>query len=731
MIKNNIYLWPNLCRVGLNKNYLALFFFALLTVLGRSQQNEKQQKDSVQVNKLDEVVVTGESQVMSLSKKLFKVDIIDKKNIARLAGNNLSDVLTQNLNITVVPDASTGRSTISMFGFNGEYVKVLIDGIPVVTDNGFGNNVDINQINLEDVERIEIVEGNSGVLYGDNAAAGVVNIVTKRSTEEDYKVRIQGSLQEETIGEEYALFDRGRHVQNLKVGHQVSSNFSYDIGVSRNDYAGFYNIYQGKDYVNIQNGLVVNDTLRGTEWNPKEQLTLYGNFSLRLGKHNLFYKLQHYDETVYIYNRIINGAFRNGTLNPTALDRTYLTDRLVNNLNISGPVKGPTNYNVSLSYQNQKRDFQEYTYNIFLRGIESYNIDRLDQSSDFFFSKGTVSNIVPKSDVFNLLLGYEFVHQKGFDAIASGAQSTNVVENTLENYDVFTSVDLNFGENLSFYPGLRLVNSSIFDSKLIWSLPVNYRFSDSSNLKLTLGSAYKNPNFNQLFLYFVDANHNVQGNRNLAPEDGISIFMNYEKTFLLGAEGLWKTTFSSNYYDIKDRIQSINTEDEDGRPLFTYANIGREKKLGFRLTNKFVLKNWQAGIGASVNNRSIEINENVASGDMWNFNLTSNLAYSFPKINTSLTAQLNYRGRALNTIEGANSIEVGETSSFTWLDASIRTGVFKNIDVTLGARNIINIVTVDATDIPSGAHGASEGSARLFGNGRSYFLKLLYTLNFN
>ena len=306
--------------MSLNKNNFSIIFFLVGCVFLRAQVPTE--KDSIVTERLEEVVVTGESQVMSLSKKLFTVGVIDQKGITQLAGNNLADVLTQNLNITIVPDASTGKSTVSMFGLDGEYVKVLIDGIPIASDNGIGNNIDISQINLEDVERVEIIEGSAGVLYGDNAVAGVINIVTKRGIEGDYTWQIQSSLQEETIGNEYSLFDRGRHIQNVKVSNQISPAISYTLGASRNDYAGFYNDFQGRDYVNIEDNRVVNDGLRGTEWNPREQITLFGNFNMSLGKHRIFYKLQYFDESLTIYNRTVNGRLdpNTGAVNPTALD---------------------------------------------------------------------------------------------------------------------------------------------------------------------------------------------------------------------------------------------------------------------------------------------------------------------------------------------------------------------------------------------------------------------------
>lgn len=722
--------------MSLNKN--SLFFLTIIifcTNISISQETPTIEQDSMSMQKLDEVVLTGESKVMSLSKKLFAVGVIDQKDIAKVAGNNLADILNYNLNITVTPDPSTGRSTISMFGLDGQYVKVLIDGIPMASDNGMGNNIDITQINLEDVERIEIVEGSMGVLYGDNAVAGVINIVTKRGPDGVYKWQIQLSAQEESVGSEYALFDKGRHIQNAKVSYQISDRTSVSIGGSRNDYAGFFNDFQGQNYVNIQDNAVVNDSLRGMEWNPKEQLTAYGNFNTHIGKHNLFYKIQYYDESVPVYNSFVNGRVdsNTGMVNPTALDENFDTQRTINNLNLTGPLKGLTIYNLSLSHQKQKRYYKQFVYNILQQGIESIIADDLSQSSEIWYSKGFVSNLVPKSSFFNLQLGYEFNHQTGFDAIATGEYSSDVVENTLENYDFFGVADFNLTDKFSLFPGARFTNNSQFGNKLIWSLSSTYDISNTFKIKAVFGSAFRAPNFEELFFYFVDSNHNVQGNPDLDPEDGISLFLNIEEKFRLSETGMLKTALKSYYFDIDGKIASVIDVDEQDRNLFTFDNVDRSRILGFSLENSLIMNRWQASLGMTYMGESTQIDASEDNNNdyLWSFNLQSSLGYTIPSINTTLSAQLKYTGRTQIVQSSTNGNVVGQTDDFTWMDASARTNITKNLSLTLGARNLFDIVRVNATDSPSGTHGSGGTPSRLFGNGRSYYLKLLYNLNFN
>ena len=182
------------------------FFLTTLLVFfqTKAQEIDSLRQDSLHYNSLKEVVLTGQYNRQSVDKSVFEVEVLSQKDIKMLAANNLSDVLNQTLNMNIVPQAGEGRSGIKQFGFNSEYVKILVDNVPIVGDEGFGNAIDISQINLDDIEQIEIIEGSMGVQYGADAVTGVVNIITKKSGKHDWQ--ITPFIQEETIGNEYSFF---------------------------------------------------------------------------------------------------------------------------------------------------------------------------------------------------------------------------------------------------------------------------------------------------------------------------------------------------------------------------------------------------------------------------------------------------------------------------------------------------------------------------------------------
>src|SRR5699024_57412 len=222
--------------------YKLLLYFLLGGVSSIwAQQGTISQKDSMEfdlnsIQSMDPVILTGQFSAQSVDQSIFEVDVITKTDIQKMAGNSLDDVLKQTLNLNVIQNAGEGRSGIEQFGFGSEYIKILVDGVPMVGDEGFGNAIDITQINLDDIEQIEIVEGAMAVQYGANAVTGVINIITKKNSR--HKWSITPYVQEETLGDEYNWSDKGRHIQSLKIGHNINDHWYAEASYLRNDFQG-------------------------------------------------------------------------------------------------------------------------------------------------------------------------------------------------------------------------------------------------------------------------------------------------------------------------------------------------------------------------------------------------------------------------------------------------------------------------------------------------------------
>lgn len=691
--------------------------------------SQEKEKDTVLTQELNEVVVTGQYNPQSVKKSVYEVKVINREQIEQQAANNLADLLNFNLNLTVIPNSQTGRSTISFFGLNSEYFNILVDNIPLVSDNGLGNNIDLTQINLDDVERIEIVEGAMGVEYGANAVSGVINIITKKSIDGNW--RAEAFLQEETVSDEYAWFDKGRHIQGLNLAHNFNEKWFGKIGFNRNQFAGFYNNRQGKDYY-------TNDGLRGYEWLPKTQFTTNAIINYKTEKFNLDYKFEYFNEVIDYYGQTVrpNIDVQTQTSNPSATDRIYTTNRFINNINLYGRFTSGINYNASISYQEQKRELNEFNYYI-LTEEKSDETDETYQSSKVFFSKGTINNLV-KSDKFNFQLGYEARYIEGFDTQASGDYTQQDKTNSQTNLALFSSGEYNFSDDFSVRPGVRYEYNSMFHSKVTGSFSARYLMNHGFELRANFGTSYRTPDFEELYYYFVDSNHDVRGNENLKPENGITAFVNFKKSSWIENLSLLNA-LKVSYIDVRDKIDLavVNT-----LPLqYQYINIDSYKLWGVTSENALKAENWAFNFGATFQGIS-RINNDEPNGNddyLYSYQINTGGTYKFQKWGTFFTLMFKYQGSQETYVasgdtdlEGNTVFEKQTTDGYGWLDASIKKSFLNNsLTTTIGARNLLDVTSVDVsnTSPDGGTHSPGSQSSLLLGYGRSFYLKLVYNLN--
>lgn len=707
----------------LNKNKITIYFSLFLSCISFAQVK----KDSVKTQSLEEVVITGQYNAQSIKKSIHNVTVINRKQIESQAANNLADLLNFNLNLTVTPNAQSGKSTVSFFGLDSQYFNILIDNIPLVSDNGLGNNIDLTQINLDDIERIEIVEGAMGVEYGANAVSGVINIITKKTISSDWK--IQAFVQEETISDEYEWFDEGRHIQSLSIGHNINEKLFARVGFNRNQFAGFYNGRQGQNHY-------INDSLRGHDWLPKTQFNTNALLSYNTNKFKLVYKSEYFNEVINNYGVTVRANIDtdNQTSNPTSTDKIFTTNRFVNNLNLSGSLNSGANYNASFSYQTQKRDLNEFTYYILTKD-KTDEIDETYQSSHVFYSKGDINNLV-KSDFFNFQLGYETRFIKGFDTQASGDITQKDKTRKQDNVALFGSSELKLTNKFSIRPGVRYEYNSLFDSKLLASLSTRYLMSKGFELRANVGTSYRTPNFEELYYYFVDSNHDVQGNENLNPEKGYSAFLTLKKRSWFNDTSL-QNTIKLSYINLKDKIDLaiVNTA-----PLqYEYINIDTYKLWGITQENSIKRDNWTFNLGGTLQGISrIASNEvNIDNDFLYSYQLNTSATYNVKKWNTAFTLLLKHNGKQKDYVSsgidgnGNSVFEKTTTDAYSWLDGSIKKSFLNNkIQATIGGRNLLDVTNVNVSNNSTNGVHSSSNSALLLGYGRSYYLKLLYNLNF-
>jgi iron complex outermembrane receptor protein len=183
--------------------------------------------------KLKEVVVTALRSEERTDRIPANVTVITREDIEKSTARTVQDLLRGQEGLIVRDLYGTGsKSTVDMRGFaRGLNTAVLIDGRKVNEIDLSG--VDWNQIPLENVERIEIVRGSGSVLYGDNAMAGAINIITRKGK------GLRPSVSAEVRGESYSghaeeLSLRGTGGPEGRLGYFLFGKFRETDGYREN-----------------------------------------------------------------------------------------------------------------------------------------------------------------------------------------------------------------------------------------------------------------------------------------------------------------------------------------------------------------------------------------------------------------------------------------------------------------------------------------------------------------
>lgn len=684
---------------------------------------------------LDEMVITGQFEPQSLKKSANNVRVITKQDLENLAATNLGDVLNQYLNITVSSNSQTGKSGVSLFGLDSQYFKVLIDNIPVVSDTGLGNNVDLTQINLDNVERIEIIEGAMGVTHGANAISGILNIITQKKSLYDWE--ISASIQEETVGNEFSFFEKGRHIQNFKIAHNFWNNWHVSLGTTRNDLKGFFDDQQGKDYLE-------NDGKRGLKWLPKDQLSTNAVLSYQKSETRIFYKFDYFNETVMYYNPTVipvnNYPFPSTCYSN---DKRSPTNRYNHHLNYYGKLFNDLVFNISASYQKQQRKEERFNYYI-LDKEERNNQSEIYQSTEVVYSTGTITNFI-KDKSFDFQLGYELVNENGFANASSGMfrddeQKDVNVNKRLENYDLFALAEINFTDRFLLKPGIRYSFQSKFDNQPSYSLSARYLFDKGIEARFSTSFSYRTPNFGELYTYFVDSNHDIRGNESLVPEKSHYTEANVKKYTYFESGVNLQNNLSLGYMSVKDKISMVLLSNN---PIdqYQYINVDDYKMWNLNTDHILRINNFSFSAGLSL----VGISQQLSTGALgtvsddkflYTLHVNSSINYHVPKQHLQFSVYFKHNGKSQqfeSDINDSSQFVLAETSSYNWLDASVRKKFFnEQFEVMIGARNLLNVTdirTTSGTGIGGSTHATTTNNIML-GYGRSYFLKLTYNLNF-
>jgi vitamin B12 transporter len=163
----------------MSKKHFAAF---IVSALGAGALLAQTGKDST-VKQLDQVIVTATKSPKKASETGKVVTVIGRDVIEHSSGKDLAQVLNEQTGVTVTGANSNPGKDKSIFlrGASDKYTLILLDGVPLNDPSNTGGGYDIRLLSLSQVERIEILKGSQSTLYGSNAVAGVINIITRKA----------------------------------------------------------------------------------------------------------------------------------------------------------------------------------------------------------------------------------------------------------------------------------------------------------------------------------------------------------------------------------------------------------------------------------------------------------------------------------------------------------------------------------------------------------------------
>ena len=213
---------------------------------------------------LGEVVVTGTRTPKFLKDTPIQTRVITSREIEKTDATNIQDLLQQELPGVEFSYAMNQQTHLNFSGFGGQGVLFLIDGERLAGETM--DDVDFTRLNMDNVERIEIVKGAASALYGSNATGGVINIITKK-TDKPWTLNVNGRLarhNEQRYGASFGL--NGKRLGNMfTVNYTDVDNF--DVHSAADPVTRIISTVYGDRTLNLKDQLV---------WSPSRNVEIGG-----------------------------------------------------------------------------------------------------------------------------------------------------------------------------------------------------------------------------------------------------------------------------------------------------------------------------------------------------------------------------------------------------------------------------------------------------------------------
>ncbi len=416
--------------------------------------------------KTEEITVLGNRGIISTSLLPGFVQTMNREDILNSNGSDLSDVLRKfaGLNIREYGGGAS-LGTISMNGCGSENTLILVDGARLNSPQN--NTFDVSLFSKENISRIEVLSGGMSSLYGSDAMAGVINIVTGRAAENNTSFSLNASV---------GSF--GSTIFGLS-GSQNFGGLSAFVSLSSEKSDNDYEYYFGK----------------GVQKELKRRKN--SSYSRRFLDANITYLLK--SQTKLGYKLSLSDADRNlpGIETGSEPSNAVQTDNMWRNL-ISA------DHQVSKSFS--------------ISGLLTFSND-LSKYSDKIFAESYFKNLQTGVTGKTTYSAGDFTVNAGAEFFSYSLESNQMTTLSRRNqYSAFVTAEKDIAEGVRIFPSARFDNlSDIGESPLTGSVGLNITpaFLQGLFVKARIGNNFTAPSFNSMYW-------NPGGNPDLKPENSVS-----------------------------------------------------------------------------------------------------------------------------------------------------------------------------------------------------------------
>lgn len=563
------------------KNYLSKRLAVIITIGLNTLILNAQEADTMITQELNEVIISAtrsEKKVDEIGKSITVITADDLKNCNY---NNVSDLLSQQEGFSIIGTGQNPGALQGLYlrGSNTKHTSIYIDGVRVTDPSSPDNAVDLSELSLINIERIEIVRGTQSTLYGSSTIGGTINIITKKNSEKGFHITTEAKA---------GVFGKS------------TSLFSENIFLNYTTKNGFY-----------LNGEVVNLNTKGLDATT-DTVTLSSTYNNRdkdnFKKTDIVGKVGFKNKKYDIYGSykiatqvadIDDGAYRDDDNNTLEFNRNTIsygvTYKLSDNLNFtfSGGYSNMSRLNIDDS---SVVDFSGITDKSYFKSNYTGNILNNELQSNLKFDKTDyVIGIGQYTEKMNIETDY-YNEQWGPYLLQNNLDSLNI-QSSINN--IFLHANLKGelinekwkGFNLAL--GGRYNNHSAFGNNFTYEINPSYKTPHNGLIYLLYSTGFNAPSLYQLYTPEKNYISNTsRGNNKLTPENAITIEAGLKQKInknIYFSAALFNTIIHNTieYVYLWDKNIGIDTLGNDWmRDDFrgdTYINIGKQITQGIEI----------------------------------------------------------------------------------------------------------------------------------------------------